>query len=88
MQRRIFTAAALMTVAAFAQAQTPGGTGSIPQQADSRHHPSDAHGGGTDFIGRNLATHLNEAKGWVVVPDNRPGAEQPRTGRVGARSRP
>jgi len=72
MQRRIFTAA-LMTVAAFAQAQTPGGTGSFPSKPIRVIIPA-TPGGGTDFIGRNLATHLNEAKGWVVVPDNRPGA--------------
>lgn len=30
-------------------------------------------GGGTDFIGRTLAVKLGEA-GWIVVPENRPGA--------------
>jgi len=30
-------------------------------------------GGGTDFIGRTLATKLGES-GWTVVPENRPGA--------------
>lgn len=72
MQRRIFTAA-LMTVAAFAHAQTPGGAGSFPSKPIRVIIPA-TPGGGTDFIGRNLATHLTEAKGWVVVPDNRPGA--------------
>lgn len=65
-----------MTVAAFAQAQTPGGTGSFPSKPIRVIIPA-TPGGGTDFIGRNLATHLNEAKGWVVVPDNRPGRERP-----------
>jgi tripartite-type tricarboxylate transporter receptor subunit TctC len=31
-------------------------------------------GGGTDFIGRTLGTHLAEMNGWNMVPDNRPGA--------------
>ncbi len=31
-------------------------------------------GGGTDFIGRQLATKLSELNSWQVVPDNRPGA--------------
>jgi tripartite-type tricarboxylate transporter receptor subunit TctC len=31
-------------------------------------------GGGTDFIGRQIATKLSELNGWQVVPDNRPGA--------------
>ena len=30
-------------------------------------------GGGTDFIGRTLATKLGES-GWTMVPENRPGA--------------
>lgn len=72
MQRRIFTAA-LMAVSALAHAQTPGNTGSFPKKSIRLIIPS-TPGGGTDFIGRNLATHLAEDKGWVVVPDNRPGA--------------
>jgi tripartite-type tricarboxylate transporter receptor subunit TctC len=31
-------------------------------------------GGGTDFIGRLLATKLADMNGWTVVPDNKPGA--------------
>ena len=31
-------------------------------------------GGGTDTIGRLVSTKLNELNGWVVVPDNKPGA--------------
>lgn len=71
MQRRIFTVA-LMAVASLANAQTPA-PASFPSKPIRIIIPS-TPGGGTDFIGRNLATHLAEAKGWVVVPENRPGA--------------
>jgi tripartite-type tricarboxylate transporter receptor subunit TctC len=69
MQRRILIAA-LMATAALAHAQTPAHYPAKPIRVIIPSTP----GGGTDFIGRNLATHLAEAKGWVVVPDNRPGA--------------
>ena len=69
MQRRILIAA-LMAVTALAHAQTPGHFPTKPIRVIIPSTP----GGGTDFIGRNLATHLTEAKGWVVVPENRPGA--------------
>ena len=72
MKRRIFTVALLAT-AALAHAQVPGTTGTFPTKSIRLIIPS-TPGGGTDFIGRNLATHLAEAKGWIVVPDNRPGA--------------
>lgn len=69
MQRRILIAA-LMATAALAHAQTPAHYPAKPVRVIIPSTP----GGGTDFIGRNLATHLAEAKGWVMVPDNRPGA--------------
>ncbi len=71
MQRRIFTAA-LLAAAAVAHAQTPAAA-PFPSKPIRVIIPS-TPGGGTDFIGRNLATHLAETQGWVVVPDNRPGA--------------
>ncbi len=72
MQRRIFTVA-LMAASAFAHAQTPGNASDFPKKSIRLIIPS-TPGGGTDFIGRNLATNLADAKGWVIVPDNRPGA--------------
>ncbi len=69
MQRRILIAA-LMAATALAHAQPPGHFPTKPIRVIIPSTP----GGGTDFIGRNLATHLTEAKGWVVVPENRPGA--------------
>lgn len=72
MQRRIFTAA-LMAAATLAHAQPSGTAGGFPAKPIRLIIPS-TPGGGTDFIGRNLATQLAEDKGWVVVPDNRPGA--------------
>lgn len=72
LQRRIFTAALLAT-ASLAYAQGPGNTAAYPSKPIRVIIPS-TPGGGTDFIGRNLATHMAEAKGWVLVPDNRPGA--------------
>lgn len=70
MHRRTLIAA-LMAIPALAYAQPPAGT--FPTKSIRVIIPS-TPGGGTDFIGRNLATHLVEAKGWVLVPDNRPGA--------------
>lgn len=63
--------AALIAVPALVHAQPTAGT--FPAKSIRVIIPS-TPGGGTDFIGRNLATHLAEAKGWVLVPDNRPGA--------------
>ncbi|WP_370678439.1 Bug family tripartite tricarboxylate transporter substrate binding protein [Comamonas sp. GB3 AK4-5] len=71
LQRRIFTAA-LLAAASLAHAQGPN-TAAYPSKPIRVIIPS-TPGGGTDFIGRNLATHMAEAKGWVLVPDNRPGA--------------
>jgi tripartite-type tricarboxylate transporter receptor subunit TctC len=71
MQRRIFTAA-LLAAATAAHAQAPS-TGAYPNRPVRVIIPS-TPGGGTDFIGRNLAQNLTDAKGWVMVPDNRPGA--------------
>jgi tripartite-type tricarboxylate transporter receptor subunit TctC len=72
MHRRIFTAA-LLAAATVAHAQTPATTGAYPNKPIRVIIPS-TPGGGTDFIGRNLAQNITDAKGWVLVPDNRPGA--------------
>ncbi|WP_353234100.1 tripartite tricarboxylate transporter substrate binding protein [Diaphorobacter ruginosibacter] len=70
MKRRIF-AAALLASATLAHAQAP--TGSFPTKPIRVIIPS-TPGGGTDYIGRSLSTHIHEATGWTLVPDNRPGA--------------
>lgn len=61
-------AALFCTVAATAHAQD-----AFPNKAIRIVIPS-TPGGGTDFIGRTLATKLAESTGWTVVPENRPGA--------------
>lgn len=63
--------AAMIAAPVLAHAQLPAGT--FPAKPIRVIIPS-TPGGGTDFIGRNLGINLAEAKGWTLVPDNRPGA--------------
>ena len=63
--------AAMIAAPVLAHAQLAAGT--FPTKPIRVIIPS-TPGGGTDFIGRNLGTNLSEAKGWTLVPDNRPGA--------------
>jgi tripartite-type tricarboxylate transporter receptor subunit TctC len=64
----IASALVLALSASTAAAQAPG----WPSKPIRLVIPS-TPGGGTDFIGRTLATKLGES-GWTVVTDNRPGA--------------
>jgi len=63
--------ATMIAAPVLAHAQLPAGT--FPAKPIRVIIPS-TPGGGTDFIGRNLGINLAEAKGWTLVPDNRPGA--------------
>ncbi len=67
MIRRLFASFALAACVVAAHAQT------YPTQPIRMIIPS-TPGGGTDFIGRLLSTHLAEMNGWTMVPVNRPGA--------------
>ena len=71
MIRRNFIAQALAATAALCTAQAQ--AQAYPSRPIRIIIPS-TPGGGTDFIGRLVATKLSELNGWQVVADNRPGA--------------
>jgi tripartite-type tricarboxylate transporter receptor subunit TctC len=73
MKRRDFTLATLAFTALGSHALQLRAESAFPSKPIRMIIPS-TPGGGTDFIGRTIGTHLAEMNGWTVVPDNRPGA--------------